>query len=54
METTTYRFDAQTGSVYEYSETEKAYFFCGTLNGRSEAEFIADIERRKLLDDGED
>ena len=56
METATYRFDPQTGSVYEYNETEKAYFFVGSLNGRTEADFIRDFEKRELLDedDGEE
>ena len=49
-----YRFDHQTGSVYQY-DGEKAYVFIGKLNGRTEAEFIRDIEERELIaDDGED
>ena len=50
----TYRVNTQTGEVYQYNETERAYFFCGTLNGRTEQQFINDIEKRELLDDGEE
>ena len=54
MEAETYRFNRQTGEVYIYDEGQRAYVFCGTLNGRTEAEFIRDRENRALIDDGED
>ena len=49
-----YRFNHQTGEVYVYDHHERAYVFCGTLNGRSEAEFIRDRERHAHIDDGEE
>ena len=50
-----YRFDHQTGEAYVYDARERAYIFCGTLNGRTEAEFIRYIDERELFaDDGEE
>ena len=37
-----YRFES--GSAYEYSESQKAYLFIGKLNGRSKKAFITDYE----------
>ena len=39
-----YRFES--GSVYEYSESHKAYIFIGKLNGRSKAKFIKEYENQ--------
>jgi len=49
-----YRFDHQTGSVYQYDASGKTYIFCGNLNGRSEEDFIRDRDERELFDDSED
>ena len=49
-----YRFNHQTGEAYVYDAREKAYVFCGVLNGRTEAQFIRDRERHAQLDDGEE
>jgi hypothetical protein len=54
METTTYRFDHQTGAVYAFDESQNAYFFIGRMNGRTEQQFINDIEECELLDDDDD
>jgi len=54
MEAETYRVDHQTGEVYRYNETEKAYLFIGSLNGRTETQFISDIEERESLEGGEE
>jgi len=47
MKTEKYRFDHQTGSVYEYDAEAEAYVHCGKLNGRSEKEFLSDYEEQK-------
>ena len=50
----TYRFNHQTGEVYRYNELERSYLFIGSLNGRTEAEFIRYIEESELLEGGEE
>ena len=44
MKTEKYR--AESGSVYEYSDSHKAYIFIGKLNGQSKANFIKDYENQ--------
>tara|TARA_R110000851_G_scaffold187039_1_gene336519 strand:+ start:448 stop:576 length:129 start_codon:yes stop_codon:yes gene_type:complete len=39
-----YRFEND--SVYEYSNTAKAYIFIGKLNGRTKKQFINDYEQQ--------
>ena len=38
-----YRFD-QYDAVYEYNEVHQTYLFIGKLNGRTQAQFIADYK----------
>jgi len=49
METETYRFNRQTGEVYIYDEGQRAYLFCGCLNGRSPAQFVAEVEKEENI-----
>jgi hypothetical protein len=39
-----YRFEEQTGTLYEFDDKEGVYLFAVKANGRSEAETIADYE----------
>jgi hypothetical protein len=48
-----YRFDHAYGSVYKYSNDQKAYVFIGKLNGRTEKQFIEDYENRPVGDEDE-
>jgi hypothetical protein len=36
------KYRVESGSVYEYSAENRAYVFCGKLNGRTLKQFIAD------------
>jgi hypothetical protein len=45
-----YRFD-EYDNVYEYCSEQKAYFFIGKFNGRTQEEFVEEYEK---LQDGFD
>ena len=39
-----YRINESTGEVYEWSDSAEAYIFIGNLNGRTERQFIEDMQ----------
>ena len=39
-----YRFDQQTGTLYEFDYNQNAYVFVANANGKTESETIADYE----------
>lgn len=44
----TYRTDESDGKVYKWEESQNAYVFIGNLNGRTERQFIEDIQDVEL------
>lgn len=45
------RYRVESGSVYEYSESHKAYLFIGKLNGLTKKQFITEYEDSLLYGD---